>query len=104
MTARAPGLCLPGNKYFPFVTIQERGRAICKPYQIVQGGSKSAVKGGDLASVRRLDLQALQMQETWVSVWPSVLGLTGQSWLAAAQGHPSWSSRDKQLACHQEDS
>lgn len=59
---------------------------------------------GGLASVRRRDLQALQMQETRVPVWPSVLGLTGQSWLAAAQGHPSWSSRDKQLACHQEDS
>lgn len=60
--------------------------------------------GGGLASVRRRDLQALQMQETRVPVWPSVLDLTGQSWLAAAQGHPSWSSRDKQLACHQEDS
>lgn len=25
MAALAPGLCLPGNKYFPFVTIQGRG-------------------------------------------------------------------------------
>lgn len=66
--SRAPGLCLPGNKYFPFVTIQGRGRVICKPYQIFQGGSKSAVTGFGLPSVRRRDLQAVQMQESRVPV------------------------------------